>query len=446
MAVTALTDAFIRKIQIDRRKDFVDTRQPGLTLRVTPTGKKTFSVRVRSLDGIEQRITIGSYPEISLKSAREMAAEKRAEVQKAKGNLNHIRRNNQDILRASPTLRELVEEFSAMRTGVRATWTPKREGGKSEAERRILSVFKPLLDLRAIEITPDELAAAMNNYTPSSGKPSANGQCSRARAYLMPVFDWAAGREKFRASGRKRLPVLNVPDLRDTIDPASDDPSITGTRDRALRREEMEKVLPLLVHPAPASLGMRMNPVIDMRPIALKYILLTAARLDEVVTMRWRDVDFQRREWLKPSVKSTKGPPRSQLLPIPDAVIGLLQGLPGYETRNQEPDALVFPSSCNTELQNWGRITKAIQRESKTTDWHRHDLRRTSASLMRLIGVDLGTIDRILGHNIDHGREGTSRALDNYLADLDMGDVEDPQRTALTKLAAVYEKLTGTPS
>ncbi|OBY25237.1 tyrosine-type recombinase/integrase [Leisingera sp. JC1] len=416
--------------------------QPGLTLRVTPTGKKTFSVRVRSLDGIEQRITIGSYPDISLKSAREMAAEKRVEVQKTKGNFNHILRKNQDALKASPTLRELVDEFKAERTGIRVTWTPRRQGGKSEAERRIHSVFNPLLDLRAIEISPDDLAAAMRNYNPPSGKPTANGQCSRARAYLMSVLDWAAGREKFRFSGLKRLPVLNVPDMRDTADPASNDPSITGKRKRALRREEMEKVLPLLVHPAPACLAMRMNPIIDMRPIALRFILLTAARLDEVVTMRWRDVDFQRREWLKPSVKMTKGPPSPQLLPIPDAVIDLLQSLPGYERRRQEPDALVFPSSCNTELQNWDRITKAIQRESKTTNWHRHDLRRTSASLMRLIGVDLGTIDRILGHNIDHDREGTSRALDNYLADLDMGDVEDPQRTALSKLATVYAKLT----
>ncbi|MCJ8336116.1 MAG: Arm DNA-binding domain-containing protein [Epibacterium sp.] len=69
MAATALTDAFIRKIQIDHQKGFVDARQPGLTLRVTPTGKKAFSVRVRSLDGIEQHITIGYYPDISLISA-----------------------------------------------------------------------------------------------------------------------------------------------------------------------------------------------------------------------------------------------------------------------------------------------------------------------------------------------------------------------------------------
>ena len=76
MAATALTDAFIRKIQSDHRKDVGDARQPGLTLRVTPTGKKAFSVRVRSLDGIEQHITIGYYPDISLISARRFLSQR----------------------------------------------------------------------------------------------------------------------------------------------------------------------------------------------------------------------------------------------------------------------------------------------------------------------------------------------------------------------------------
>lgn len=66
MAKFELTDAFIKKHLPPKRMDIVDAREPGLTLRMTPTGRKTFSVRVRSLDGVEQRITIGAYPEVSL--------------------------------------------------------------------------------------------------------------------------------------------------------------------------------------------------------------------------------------------------------------------------------------------------------------------------------------------------------------------------------------------
>ena len=91
MAKFELTDAFIKKHLPSKRMDIVDAREPGLTLRLTPTGRKTFSVRVRSLDGVEQRITIGAYPEVSLKEARSRAAQKRAEVRGAMGSLNHVR-------------------------------------------------------------------------------------------------------------------------------------------------------------------------------------------------------------------------------------------------------------------------------------------------------------------------------------------------------------------
>ncbi|WP_294928426.1 hypothetical protein [uncultured Paracoccus sp.] len=81
-------------------------------------------------------------------------------------------------------------------------------------------------------------------------------------------------------------------------------------------------------------------------------------------------------------------------------------------------------------------------RETRTAGWHRHDLRRTSATITRSVGVELSTIDRILGHRTDHRREESSRAVDAYLADIDLtGIAEDPQRQALEKLADIYERI-----
>ncbi|WP_212751864.1 tyrosine-type recombinase/integrase [Roseovarius arcticus] len=194
--------------------------------------------------------------------------------------------------------------------------------------------------------------------------------------------------------------------------------------------------MPLLKYPAPRVLNMKMHPAVDVRPIAIKFILITAARLNEVVPMQWKHIDFEKDEWFKPTVKTPRGQPRSQLLPLSTAAVELLKTLPNYERR--VPDDLVFPSTKNTPLQNWGRIAKAIYRESGTSGWNRHDLRRTSSSVMQLIGVDLGTIDRILAHRIDHGREGTSRALESYLSNLWIAEYADPQKVALDRLAEVY--------
>ncbi|MFX0545527.1 tyrosine-type recombinase/integrase [Roseovarius sp. S1116L3] len=436
MAKFEITDAFIKKHCPSKRMDFVDAREPGLTLRMTPTGRKTFSVRVRSLNGVEQRITIGAYPEVSLKEARIRAAQKRAEVRGAMGNLNHVRKAATSAHREAPTLQNLTDEYKDLKSVTLKMWKPSKTGLRSEVERRIQAVFAKLLDRRVLDITPDDLADAMQRYKPRSGKNTANGQTQKARLYLMPIMDWAAGRGKFRAVGNKRRPTLEVADLRDTADPASDDPDIRGERDRVLDQNEIAAILPLLTYPAPRALKMKMRPAVDVRPIAIKFILLTAARLNEVVSMQWKHVDFEKEEWFKPTVKTPRGQPRSQLLPLSTAAVELLKTLPSYERRT--PDDLVFPSTENTPLQNWGRIGTAIYRESGTSGWNRHDLRRTSSSVMRLIGVDLGTIDRILAHRIDHGREGTSRALESYLSNLRITDYVDPQKVALDRLAEVY--------
>ena len=135
-----------------------------------------------------------------------------------------------------------------------------------------------------------------------------------------------------------------------------------------------------------------------------------------------------------------------ELCRIPDAALELLASLPGYAGRADDPDGLVFPSSHGTELENWERITVAIKRESQTASWHRHDLRRTSATIMRAIGIDLSTIDRILGHKTAYRREETSPALDAYLSDIALDDIaEDPQRSALEKLADVYKRIERRP-
>lgn len=436
MAKLELTDAFIRKHQTSKRMDIVDAREPALTLRMTPTGRKTFSVRARSQDGVEQRITIGTYPDISLKEARIRAAKKRAKIRGTTGNLNKARQAVTTARNEAPSLQELIDEYKCLRSGTLKIWQPSKRSGRSEAERRIQSVFAELMDCRVVDITADDLAEVMLGYKPRSGRISANGQIQKARLYLMPVMDWAAGRERFRASGKKRLPTLDVADLRDTIDPAGDDPQILGVRERVLSRDEFVAILPWLTYPARPELEMRMNIHVDFRPIALKFILLTAARLDEVAAMRWKHIDFNKEEWYKPYVKTTRGKPRSQVLPLSEAAVTLLKSLPRYEKKDL--DSLVFPSTKNTKLDNWSRITGAIQRQSGTSNWHRHDLRRTASSMMRLIGIDLGTIDRILAHRIDHNREGTSRALESYLSDLQIVEYQDPQKIALDCLAEAY--------
>lgn len=292
-------------------------------------------------------------------------------------------------------------------------------------------------------MTLQDFATAMTQYKPASGVVAANGQVSRARAYLLPLLDWAANRGTFKKLGRGRELRLEVVDLHEAHDPSLDDPSITGFRDRVLGQDELQRILPLLVWPAPTCLGMRAQPSEDFRPIALRFMLLTLARREEVADMLWRDFDPVAGLWNKSYVKTTRGQARRQTLQLSDAAVKLLKSLPHYE--NRLPGAYVFPNTEGGKLDNWPRIKIALHRETQTSGWHRHDLRRTSATLLQLLGVSDRVIGRIMGQKASSKDETVSKALEHYLIVRQITDLApDLQKQALDKLASVFDTMVGT--
>lgn len=439
-----LTDAYIRGLKVEKRTFISDSRSTGLVLRAFPSGTKTFAVKVRAPCGDVQEAVLGSYPDMKLADARELATDMRRKV-KADQDITASARKAAaaaaaEVREGTPTLGKILTEYAAVMSMKLKTWQLTKTGKPSEAHNRIVAVFAPQIDTRVTDITLEDLARSMSTYEPKSGKDSANGQISKARAYLMPVMDWCSHRNKFNKIGHGRPVRLEVADLRQTHDPASDDYSIKGTRDRALDHIELGRILPLLKWPAPACLRMKAQPELDLRPIAMRFLLLTCARREELVTMRWRDFRENSRTWHKPYVKTISGPPRQQSLPLSDAAVDLLKSLPGY--MSCDPDGLVFPNTIGGPLGNWGRITNAIHRESDTSDWHRHDLRRTGATIMKILEVAPRDIDEILAHNAHHDDEGTSKALENYFSSQKLLEgIDDPQKVALDRLAAIYEHI-----
>ena len=72
-----LNDRSVQALKAGHRViDYPDSVQRGLVLRVWPSGEKTWGVRYW-WDGKSTRLSLGSYPEISLKDARDRAAEAR---------------------------------------------------------------------------------------------------------------------------------------------------------------------------------------------------------------------------------------------------------------------------------------------------------------------------------------------------------------------------------
>jgi integrase len=75
--------------------------------------------------------------------------------------------------------------------------------------------------------------------------------------------------------------------------------------------------------------------------------------------------------------------------------------LPTGDTGNHkqpDPSALIFATSTGAPFGNSDRETKALQAVSGTEGWHRHDLRRTGATMLGEVGELPDIIEAALNH------------------------------------------------
>ena len=88
-----LTDTRLRALK-PKDKPYKVTDERGLYVEVTPTGSKLWRFRYR-IGGAQKKLCIGSYPDISLKQARDAAYEARRAVavkRRSKGTPDRRRR------------------------------------------------------------------------------------------------------------------------------------------------------------------------------------------------------------------------------------------------------------------------------------------------------------------------------------------------------------------
>lgn len=438
-----ITDLLARNAKTPQgqtRLNIKDSVVQGFTLRVTAKGAKTFAMMMRDSTGRYRTYTIGAYPVLSVKEARSRAEKIRHGV-RYDGVVNA--QPNGEEATSDLTLRGLLDEVEPVLAVTKKGWRPRGgERSKSNMRATVECVFDALLD-RPVEILAEQdLADCACDYKPKrpiKRKKTANGQVSRALAYLSTVLDWAAHRGKFTKIGAGRKHRLTTPLVRLVHDPATDDPTITGKRERVLSVKELVAILPLLTFPAHPNLRRRsISLTKDYGPIAMKFLFLTLARREEVSTARWKDFDFINGVWHKPDTKTNDGQTiRGQSLPLSKAALELLKGLPAYG--NADPSAIVFPNRDGGIQDNWQRTTDKIQKVSNTCDWTRHDIRRTGSTLLKELGVPIETIDAILNHTNPLANAHVSGSAGHYLvATRILTELEDPKAVALNKLSDAY--------
>lgn len=240
----------------------------------------------------------------------------------------------------------------------------------------------------------------------------------RIAADMRQLFKWADARQPWRSLLENGNPALLV-DEKKLISP-----DYTDERDRILSPKEIKQLHDLILN-GELAYANAANKRIANKPFsipsqcAIWICLSTICRIGELLMARWEHVNFKDRIWFIPreNVKGIRGKKQDHHVYLSDFALYYFIKLQA-ETGQSE---WCFPSRNSDSHINVKAISKSIgDRQSKFKDhtaplknrrsdnslvvgdreWTPHDLRRTGATMMQELKVDLNIIDRCQNHII----------------------------------------------
>jgi integrase len=329
-----------------------DVEVPGFGCKVTPRGRRIFVLQYWA-NGRSRRVTLGRYGvELTVDQARTKAKGLRGQV--ADGGDPAAARAK---ARAMPTLTEFAERYLIEHA------MAKKKPLSIEADRRNLDkhILPALGRLRVNSITRADVArfhAAMR-ATPTLA--------NRCLALLSKMFSLSEAWD-FRPDGSN--PARHVQKYRER------------KVDRFLSEAELARLGAVLE--AAAQAGEHPSVV-----AAIRMLLLTGCRRNEILTLKWEYVDLERGCLRLPDSKTGS---KTVLLGAP--ALELLAGLPRSEGNPYVLPGKV-PGKHYVGLEKaWFRLRKRAGLE----DVRLHDLRHTHASVGAGSGESLVLIGALLGH------------------------------------------------
>ncbi|NLI99416.1 site-specific integrase [bacterium] len=117
--------------------------------------------------------------------------------------------------------------------------------------------------------------------------------------------------------------------------------------------------------------------------------LETGMRRGELMGLTWKDINFERRSILLMRTKNNE----QRMIPISDKLLPVLERL-NIERKGQT----VFRKPDGRPYGNWRKAFETACNRAGVVDFRFHDLRHTFASYLVMAGVDIRTVQELLGH------------------------------------------------
>jgi integrase len=339
------------------RQEIPDKLLAGLYLIVQPSGAKSWAIRYRAPAGITRKHTLGSYPAISLEAARKLASAALRAVAEGRDPAQEKR----DRVVAG-TVAALVEEFLAKHVARK-----NKPRTQEETERLFrLHILPRWKNRLAASITRRHVIALLDEVAAET--PIA---ANRVKAAVSKLFSWAVERDILPAS-----PAVHVKP-----------PSEENARERVLSDAELRAIWI-----AADKLGGPYGTLV-------KLLMLTGQRRSEVAGMRWSETDIdttapfgQPSTWIIPGARTKNG--QLHTVPLSKASLAVLDSL---ERRGD----FVMTTGGQTASNGYSKNKRALAAllPADMPSWWLHDQRRTLATGMAKLGIELPVIEKVLNHS-----------------------------------------------
>ena len=371
----------------------------GLTFTLSAAGTASWVLRYR-YGGKQREKTIGKFPDISLKKARELASADRVRIQQGMdvGREKQIEKHEQ--IKAM-TVKSLVADYEEKVLPGLASST-----GVSRRQKIRTYIFPAIGHLTARDVSGADLVDLLERVNAKHPK-----QVKEVLSVVKTIFDHAQSKKIIDIN-----PAVGISHK-----------AISGVAGRAVSTRIMlndDEIKALLT-----ALG-KANRTVEF---VTRILLSTAVRIQALMLAEWAHVDFEKKTWLIPPGDGRKSI-REFVVPLTEQVIGYFQELKKIAGRSdyvvpvikkrKEGDYPMQPGSVNHALE---RVCADLG--DKIRAFSPHDLRSTARSHLSALGVPVAIAERCLNHT-----------LGGLIAVYDQHDYLVERRKALEQWSTKLEK------
>ena len=330
---------------------FWDRELTGFGVRVYATGRKVYVVQTRGPTGSLKRVTIGRDVEITAETARSTAAEV----------IDRIR-NGEDPFPAPSEPEAMVADLAEryMKAHVEVNCRPGTVG----VFRRVVDLYI-LPELGALPISAVERSHVSDLHFKMRDKPY---QANQTVSVLAKMFKLA---EAWGMTPPRRNPCRSVRRYKE------------HRRERFLTGEEYRRLGRVLDE------AERSGRFLPSGIAAIRLLVLTGCRKNEIVTLRWDDIDRTAGE-----IRLRDSKTGARRIPLTPAVEWVLAGI----SRIKGNPWVIPGKNPGDHLKNLDQIWLRLWPRAGLDDVCIHDARHSSASRALALGESLPMIGRLLGH------------------------------------------------